>query len=71
MMGIRFIVLLTSIVLMNGCSTKFSKASPSSSEALYKSTYVDGNSKILTYLGTAILFGVVYSVALKKSYENQ
>ena len=66
-------ILTISILLLNGCSTKHSMAtsSPSSSKAEYESTYIDGNSKILTYLGTAILFGVVYSLALKKSYEDE
>ncbi|HIP26120.1 MAG TPA: hypothetical protein EYG80_00505 [Flavobacteriaceae bacterium] len=73
MIRIKFVFLLIGIVLMNGCSTKFStsKSSASSSEAHYKSTNIDGNSKLLTYLGSAILFGVIYSVALKKSYEDQ
>lgn len=71
----RFItfVLLVDIVFLSGCSTKTSMARSSNtlSEARYNSTYIDGDSKILTYLGTALLFGVVYSVALKKSYEDE
>jgi hypothetical protein len=47
------------------------KSSLSSSEARYDSTYIDGDSKILTYIGTAILFGIVYSVALKNSYKDE
>jgi uncharacterized protein YceK len=66
-------VLISIILLINGCSTKSSmaKSSLSSSEARYDSTYIDGDSKILTYIGTAILFGIVYSVALKNSYKDE